>query len=123
MKLPRDPRYWLSMAFFAVLALFAITALCRYDVRAAEAEPSPSPPPDTEAVPLVDAVSWGSYAVSTTPRAVLVIQMEGPERTSADPLAMVTITRSGKVFYGPDYDPDRAAELFWQAMGERRPCK
>ena len=36
---------------------------------------------------------------------------------------LVTIHLDGTIEYGKDYTPDKAAKVFWEALGRDMPCK
>lgn len=36
---------------------------------------------------------------------------------------LVTIHPDGTIEYGKDYSPDKAAKIFWEALGRNLPCK
>ena len=36
---------------------------------------------------------------------------------------LVTINPNGTIEYGKDYTPDKAAKMFWEALGQDMPCK
>lgn len=65
----------------------------------------------------------GNYTIRTSPP-YSTIKDDQPgtiilHRSNNSPL--VTISADGKITYGPDYEPDRAADIFWRAVGNRKP--
>ncbi len=63
----------------------------------------PSPEESQGPQTLFDSAEPGDMVLGTSKRRVLVV-----------------IKADGTLIYGPDYRPDKAAEIFWEAMAQRR---
>jgi hypothetical protein len=68
------------------------------DIRAARHRRHPEEPPD-----FGELVTTGDLVIGTSEKRILVI-----------------IKPDGTLKYGPEYHPDEAATIFWEAMGQRR---
>jgi hypothetical protein len=69
-----------------------------------------------------DASSSDSLSVSTDQVALTAIHLSPPptfEIRVADGQPTVTVHHDGRLEYGPGYQPDEAARLFWQAVDQQ----
>lgn len=62
-----------------------------------------------------------SYPVLLTDQESRPYAIEIYGRTNAKE-PMVKITWDGKVTFGKDYNPDKAAKIFWETTGNAAPC-
>ena len=72
---------------------------------------------------VVDAAAVRVYEPKTLDVSAYNAAYQGPilevRRDAIKPI--VTVHPDGTVEYGPDYNPDEAARIFWEAIGSHRP--
>lgn len=78
--------------------------------------PDPSPP-------LVHrAVSSPAFLVSDS-LFKIVLSQKTPWTDDAHPEILVEMKANGTMLFGKNYEPDEAAEKFWEAVQRKAPCK